>query len=94
MVFTITLPLVRFKKAVRLFDAENAQDTNIEIVDGREVAYELVDAQRLTDWVLKSDPKASEPLQLAARCQHICRWKIPRTDYPEGRAGYLKWRKN
>ena len=27
-------------------------------------------------------PDASEVLRLAARCQHIQRWKIPRADYP------------
>jgi hypothetical protein len=34
----------------------------------------------------------SEALQLAARSQHICRWKIPRSDYPMDRSGYKKWR--
>lgn len=66
----------------------------MEMVDGQEVPHELVDAKRLTDWVMKLDPEASEPLQLAARCQHICRWQRPRSDYPEGRAAYLQWRKD
>jgi hypothetical protein len=35
-------------------------------------------AQRLTDWVLRLSPDATEELRLAARCQHICRWEIPR----------------
>lgn len=90
----MTLPLFRFKKAVKVFDAENAQDPNLEVVDGKEIPHELINAQRLTRWVRKLDPEASEPLQLAARCQHICRWKSPRSDYPEGRAGYLQWRKD
>ena len=29
---------------------------------------------------------------LASRCQHICRWKVPRSTQPMGRTGYLKWR--
>ena len=37
-------------------------------------------------------PDASEPLRLAARCQHVERWKIPRADYPMTRAGYERWR--
>lgn len=37
-------------------------------------------------------PDASEALQLASRCQHICRWEVPRSTQPMGRAGYLKWR--
>jgi hypothetical protein len=35
---------------------------------------------------------APETVQLAARAQHIRRWEVPREGYPEGRAGYLKWR--
>ena len=53
---------------------------------------ELVYAKRLTDWVLKLEPAASEALQLAARCQHLCRWTIPRDSHPMTRAGYLQWR--
>ena len=37
-------------------------------------------------------PTLNETVQLAARCQHIRRWTIPRGDYPEGRAGYRQWR--
>jgi hypothetical protein len=42
--------------------------------------------------VLKLCPDASEPLRLAARCQHLCRWAIPRNSFPMTRAGYLQWR--
>ena len=27
------------------------------------------------------------------RCQHLRRWAIPRSSYPEGKIGYLRWRK-
>jgi acetyl-CoA acetyltransferase len=37
-------------------------------------------------------PDASEALQLAARCQHIQRWKIARASYPMTKAGYYQWR--
>jgi len=37
-------------------------------------------------------PDAGDCLQIAARAQHIERWKSARADYPEGRAGYKKWR--
>lgn len=53
---------------------------------------ELVYAERLTAWLLRLAPTASEALRLAARCQHICRWQIPRDTYPMDRPGYLKWR--
>jgi len=82
----------RFHTAISRFDEENAADPNQECVEGALQPSELVYARRLTEWVLRLHPEASESLRLAARCQHICRWCIPRSDYPEGRIGYLKWR--
>ena len=78
----------KYQSAIRRFDEENSRDPNLENGRPRERLY----AERLTDWVLKLCPGASEPLQLAARCQHICRWESPRENYPPTRAGYLKWR--
>lgn len=79
-------------EAYALFDAANAEDPNRLSVDGAEQPKELVFAKRLTKAVLKLDPSASEALRLASRCQHICRWEIPRSTQPMGRVGYLKWR--
>jgi len=78
----------KFAAAIARFDAENSRDPNQENGRPRELLY----AERLTDWVLKLSPEASEPLRLAARCQHICRWESPRENYPMTRPGYLKWR--
>ena len=82
----------RFDEAIRRFDEENACDPNVELVDGKSMPCELVYARRLSEWVAQLAPNASEPLRLAARCQHICRWTIPRDRYPITRPGYLKWR--
>ena len=78
----------KFASAIKRFDEENSRDPNQEDGSPRELLY----AERLTGWVLKLSPAASEALQLAARCQHICRWQSPRENYPMTRAGYLKWR--
>ncbi len=78
----------KFEAALRRFDEENARDPNTENGRPRELLY----AERLTDWVLRLSPNASEVLRLAARSQHICRWEIPRGNYPMTRPGYLKWR--
>jgi hypothetical protein len=82
----------RFEQALKRFDDENGSDPNLIVVAGTAQARELVYAQCLTDWVLRLCPAASEALRLAARCQHICRWMIPRNSYPMTRAGYLRWR--
>jgi len=78
----------KFAAALRRFDEENSRDPNREDSQPRELLY----AQRLTGWVLRLAPDASEALRLAARCQHICRWESPRENYPMTRPGYLKWR--
>jgi hypothetical protein len=82
----------RFSRAIARFDQENRQDPNQVVVQGAEYPQELIYSFRLTDWVLRLHPDASEPLLLAARCQHICRWTIPRSSYEMTRAGYLRWR--
>ena len=78
----------RFARAVARIDAANAEDPNREEVDGRARPKELVYAERLTAMLGRFDPDASETLRLAARCQHVERWTIPRADYPLTRAGY------
>jgi len=82
----------RFARATAIFDELNAADPVREIENGQERPRLLLQAERLTTWVARLDPSASEALRLAARCQHLERWKIPRTDFPEGRVGYLRWR--
>lgn len=73
----------RLAAALARIDAVNATDPR---------GYELDYAHRLSGWVERLCPTASEPLQLAARAQHIGRWLSPRESYPAGRIGYLKWR--
>jgi hypothetical protein len=82
-----------FNKTMQLFDEVNAKDPNLELSEGQEVPKELLYSQRMTDCLLDYDAEANEALQLAVRAQHIQRWEKPRSDYPEGKLGYLKWRK-
>lgn len=83
----------RLERAWSLFDEANARDPNTVTDRGTSRPRELVDAERLSAWIDRLDPEASEPLLLAGRCQHLRRWEIPRGSYPEGRIGYLEWRK-
>ena len=81
-----------FRLAMEKFDAENARVPNVEIVGGVPRPRELLYAERLSEWVLRLAPDGSEVLRLAARCQHIGRWLIPRQSQPMTRPGYLRWR--
>jgi len=79
----------RFDDAIARFDAAHAEDPQ---QDASGQPAELVYAQRMSAWLAKLAPDAAEALRLAARCQHIRRWAIRRSDYPVGVAGYRKWR--
>jgi hypothetical protein len=46
----------------------------------------------MVDWAKRLAPQASDVLLLAVRAQHIRRWTVPRSSFPDGRIGYLKWR--
>ena len=82
----------RFHQAIERFDKLNAEDPNLVEIGGQSHPKELYHAKAMSRWIEMLYPDASEAVQLAARCQHLCRWEIPRSDYPEGRAAYLKWR--
>lgn len=82
----------RFETAIALIDEKNNQDPNVYEVFGIEYPKELLYSQRMTRKLLQFEPNASKALQMAARAQHICRWKIARDEYPMDRVGYLKWR--
>ncbi|MCP4820771.1 MAG: DUF4202 domain-containing protein [Shimia sp.] len=71
-------------------DAANAKDPRMD--NGQPEA--LLYGQRMSSECERIFPNASETLQIAARGQHIERWVLKRADYPEGRAGYLKWRRD
>lgn len=82
----------RFNTAIDRFDAANREDPHHEQVDEQARPKELAYARRMSAWLDRLAPDASEPLRLAARCQHIRRWTIPRSDYPMDKAGYHRWR--
>lgn len=82
----------RFETAIALIDKKNAEDPNTYEVSGFQYPKELLYSQRMTRKLLQFHPNASKALQIAARAQHICRWEIPRKDFPMDRVGYLKWR--
>jgi hypothetical protein len=84
----------RFERAIARFDAANAEDPRRERGEHGDEPKEVVYARRMSRWLERLEPEASEALRLAARAQHLCRWKIERAAYPEGRQGYLRWRRD
>lgn len=80
-----------YQRARQLIDAAHAADPH-RTADGRPA--ELVYADRMESWVARAAAEPTPLLLLAARCQHLERWSVPRASYPEGKAGYLAWRKS
>jgi hypothetical protein len=80
-----------YARARQLIDHAHAADP-ARAADGR--AAELVYADRVEAWVARLVPEASPVLRLAARCQHLERWVVPRATFPEGKVGYLTWRRS
>ena len=86
--------------ATARIDAANAIDPR-QVADPRNATgdgvpimrpMELVHAERMTHWLSILAPDASPAQRIAARAHHLERWMTPRSDAPEGRAGYLTWR--
>ena len=82
----------RLTEAFRQIDEANSADPNTEVHEGVVQPKELVYSKRMTAWLERLAPDASETLRLAVRCQHLRRWEIPRSDYPMDRPGYYAWR--
>jgi len=78
-------------RARELIDAAHAGDPK-RTPDGRPA--ELVYADRMEAWVARAATEPTPLVRLAARCQHLERWSVPRSTFPDGKVGYLTWRKS
>jgi len=78
--------------AISLIDEAHAQDPNITAVNGKQIPYELHYAQQMSHYLDLHSPNASPVLRVAIRAQHFRRWEIPRSSYPQTKAGYFAWR--
>ncbi len=83
----------RYEGVIAAIDLKNSEDPRRDTVNGVEHPTELLYSQRMTEALMSVYPDASESLRIAARAQHICRWRIPRTDYPATKEGYHTWRR-
>lgn len=82
-----------FGRAVAALNAAHDQDPERRHRDGQEQPVERVWCDSVAAWVCRLAPEASAALKLAAHAQHLERWRDPRSAWPAGRSGYLRWRK-
>ena len=87
------LILDRLQAPLDAIDRANGDDPNQIRVRGALRPKELAHAELATEWVRVLEPAAGDALLLAARAHHIRRWELPRSGYPDGKAGYHKWRR-
>jgi len=80
-----------YAKARELIDAAHAADPK-RAPDGR--AAELVYAERVEAWAVRATENPTPLLRLAARCQHLERWSVPRDSFPLDKPGYHAWRRS
>lgn len=84
------IPLQAIFEAI---DLANGEDPSTTLLQGVSHPAERLYGQRMSFHLASVSPQASEALQIAARGAHFRRWLMPRSSYPEGRVGYLTWRK-
>ena len=85
---------LRLEQALAAIDAANADDPHTIDVGGQARPKELAHAELMTAWIERLVEAPTDAQRLAARAHHLRRWVSPRDGYPEGRAGYLRWRKD
>jgi hypothetical protein len=83
-----------FAAACAAIDGANEADPNHVVVAGRGEPLALAHGRLADAWVVRLDPSAADTTRLAARAHHLRRWEVPRSRYPEGRPGYLRWRRD
>ncbi|CBV40992.1 DUF4202 domain-containing protein [Halomonas elongata] len=93
-----------YQRALDALDALHAEDPRRVEVEGQSSSKELVPkelmpkelwhAGRMSAWLERLEASPDELVRLAVRGQHLQRWQVPRDEYPEGRVGYLTWRRD
>ncbi|SPH18043.1 hypothetical protein DEA8626_01573 [Defluviimonas aquaemixtae] len=82
--------MTRLARTLAAIDAAN--DADPDRSEGTPAAR--LYGERMTEELERLRPGASDELRIAARGQHVERWTSPRAGYPEGRKGYLDWRRD
>jgi len=84
----------KFTEVLKRIDAANAADPEAAMDGVASHPAALLYGWRMSAELVRFCAEASELLRIAVRGQHIERWKLARASYPEGREGYLAWRRD
>jgi hypothetical protein len=84
----------KFTEVLARIDAANGADPEIASDGTAPHPAALLYGRRMSAELVAFSAGASEHLRIAVRGQHIERWKLARASYPQGRDGYLTWRRD
>ena len=87
------MPSKALQSTINAIDDVNQCDPNKSEFQGQLIANEILYSQRMSSCLAKFWPNSNEYLTIAVHAQHIKRWHLKRNSYPEGKQGYLTWRK-
>lgn len=82
----------KYNKAIQLIDEAYKSDKDQFELNNKIYPKEYLYALRMVEELELFNSDASEEVYIAARCQHLFRWEIPRNSYPMDRKGYHAWR--
>ncbi|WP_116107602.1 DUF4202 domain-containing protein [Lewinella sp. IMCC34191] len=82
----------QLEAAFAAIDQANSADPRYVQTESGEVPSEWLYGRRMSEELDRYLPDAPISLRLAARAQHLERWRSPRDSYPMDREGYLRWR--
>ncbi|KAJ5183564.1 hypothetical protein N7492_001180 [Penicillium capsulatum] len=82
----------KYELALQRIDAAHMDDPNQVESNNITIPYELHYARKMTSYLERLHPSASDLLRLAIRAQHLRRWEVPRSSYPATKIGYHSWR--
>lgn len=79
--------------AISAIDSANGEDPNVIVFEGRSWPRAQLQGVRATYWLGELDTSADPAVTIAARAHHLRRWSVNRSSFPEGRAGYHRWKR-
>ncbi len=80
--------------AIAAVDDANGLDPNTVTFDGMESPFAQLQGIRASIWLERLAPTPSDAVVLAVRAHHLRRWTVDRAAYPDGRAGYHRWKRD
>lgn len=83
----------QYHKAKEKINQEHSLDLTFNTEGGIEYPAELLYSNRMLSILELVLPESSNVMKIAALCQHLKRWQIPRDNFPYDRRGYHEWRR-